>query len=45
MVFMILYYRLPGVLASLALLTYIVTVMMLFKIGPIIGPVTITLER
>jgi protein-export membrane protein SecD/preprotein translocase SecF subunit len=44
MLFMILYYRLPGVLASLALLTYIVTVMMLFKIGPIIGPVTITLS-
>ncbi|MEX0683958.1 MAG: protein translocase subunit SecD [Dehalococcoidia bacterium] len=43
MFFMIAYYRLPGVLASLALLTYISTVMMLFKIGPLIGPVTITL--
>ncbi len=43
MAFMILYYRLPGVLASLALVTYISTVMMLFKLGPIIGPVTITL--
>jgi protein-export membrane protein SecD/preprotein translocase SecF subunit len=43
MVFMILYYRLPGVLASLALLTYIATVMMIFKLGPLIGPVTITL--
>ncbi|MDO8614785.1 MAG: protein translocase subunit SecD [Dehalococcoidia bacterium] len=43
MAFMILYYRLPGVLASVALLTYISTVMMIFKLGPIIGPVTITL--
>ena len=43
MAFMIIYYRLPGVLASLALVTYIATVMMLFKLGPIIGPVTITL--
>jgi protein-export membrane protein SecD/preprotein translocase SecF subunit len=43
MAFMIIYYRLPGVLASLALITYISTVMMLFKLGPIIGPVTITL--
>ena len=43
MVFMIFYYRLPGVLASVALVTYISTVMMLFKLGPIIGPITITL--
>src|SRR5438132_1080612 len=43
MVFMILYYRLPGVLASLALVTYISTLMMIFKLGPLIGPVTITL--
>jgi len=43
MVFMVLYYRLPGVLASLALVTYISTLMMIFKLGPIIGPVTITL--
>jgi protein-export membrane protein SecD/preprotein translocase SecF subunit len=42
MAFMILYYRLPGVLASLALITYISTVMMIFKLFP--GePVTITL--
>jgi len=43
MAFMILYYRLPGILASLALVTYGSTVMMIFKLGPIIGPVTITL--
>ncbi len=43
MAFMILYYRLPGLIASLALVTYISTVMMLFKLGPLIGPVTITL--
>ncbi|MEO6196681.1 MAG: protein translocase subunit SecD [Dehalococcoidia bacterium] len=43
MAFMIMYYRLPGVLASLALFTYIVAVMMIFKLGPVIGPVTITL--
>jgi len=43
MAFMILYYRLPGVLASLALFAYIVIVMMIFKLGPVIGPVTITL--
>jgi SecD/SecF fusion protein len=44
MTFMIIYYRLPGLLASLALLAYIATVMMLFKLGPVIGPVTITLS-
>lgn len=43
MFFMILYYRLPGLLASGALFTYITVVMMIFKLGPIIGPVTITL--
>jgi len=43
MAFMVLYYRLPGVLASMALVTYGSTVMMIFKLGPIIGPVTITL--
>ena len=43
MAFMILYYRLPGVLASTALFTYIGVVMMIFKLGPLIGPVTITL--
>lgn len=43
MAFMILYYRLPGLLASGALFTYIVSVMMIFKLGPLIGPVTITL--
>ncbi|HLC28767.1 MAG TPA: protein translocase subunit SecD [Dehalococcoidia bacterium] len=44
MAFMVLYYRLPGVLACLALIVYTSTVMMLFKLGPIIGPVTITLS-
>lgn len=39
MAFMILYYRLPGVLASMALFTYIVVVMGIFKMVP----VTITL--
>ncbi len=43
MAFMILYYRLPGILASSALFTYIAVVMMIFKLGPLIGPVTITL--
>jgi len=42
MAFMVLYYRLPGVLASLALITYISIVMMIFKLFP--GePITITL--
>jgi SecD/SecF fusion protein len=44
MLFMLLYYRLPGLLAAGALLTYISVVMMIFKLGPIIGPVTITLS-
>ena len=43
MVFMVLYYRLPGLLAVLALGAYVSVVLMLFKIGPLIGPVTITL--
>ncbi len=44
MLFMMIYYRLPGLLAAGALLTYISVVMMVFKLGPIIGPVTITLS-
>ena len=40
MAFMILYYRLPGVLASLALITYTSVVLMIFKIWP----VTLTLS-
>jgi len=43
MAFMVLYYRLPGVLAALALGMYVSMVLMLYKIGPVIGPVTITL--
>jgi len=44
MVFMILYYRLPGLLASAALLVYTALVLAIFKIGlPEIGPVTLTL--
>jgi len=43
MAFMVLYYRLPGALASLALVVYASTLLMIFKVGPIIGPVTITL--
>jgi protein-export membrane protein SecD/preprotein translocase SecF subunit len=42
MFFMVVYYRLPGVLASLALFTYITTTMMIFKLFPD-EPVTITL--
>ena len=41
MAFMILYYRLPGLLAALSLGIYISVVLMLFKLGPIIGPGTI----
>ena len=41
---MILYYRLPGVLASLALVVYTAVVLAIFKIGiPGSGPVTLTL--
>ncbi len=43
MAFMVLYYRLPGILAALSLSVYVSLVLMLFKIGPVIGPVTITL--
>jgi preprotein translocase subunit SecD len=44
MAFMILYYRLPGVLASLALVVYTAVVLAIFKIGiPGTGPVTLTL--
>lgn len=42
--FMILYYRFPGVLASLALVIYTAIVLATFKIGiPGTGPVTLTL--
>ncbi|HET9475969.1 MAG TPA: protein translocase subunit SecD, partial [Dehalococcoidia bacterium] len=42
MFFMIVYYRVPGILASLALVTYVSTVMMIFKLFP--GePITVTL--
>jgi preprotein translocase subunit SecD len=42
--YMILYYRLPGVLASLALGVYAAVVLAIFKIGiPGSGPVTLTL--
>jgi preprotein translocase subunit SecD len=42
--FMILYYRLPGFIASLALVVYTAIVLALFKIGiPGTGPVTLTL--
>jgi protein-export membrane protein SecD/preprotein translocase SecF subunit len=43
MVFMVLYYRLPGLLAASALGVYVPLVLMLYKVGPIIGPITITL--
>jgi preprotein translocase subunit SecD len=44
MAFMSLYYRLPGVLASLALVVYTAVVLAIFKIGiPGSGPVTLTL--
>ncbi|MHB8514296.1 MAG: protein translocase subunit SecD [Dehalococcoidia bacterium] len=44
MAFMVLYYRLPGVLASLALVIYTAVVLAIFKIGlPGSGPVTLTL--
>ena len=42
MFFMIVYYRVPGILASVALVTYVSTVMMVFKLFP--GePITVTL--
>jgi len=44
MAFMILYYRLPGFIASLALVLYTAIVLAIFKIGiPGTGPVTLTL--
>ena len=44
MAFMILYYRLPGLLAALALAVYTAIVLAIFKIGiPGTGPVTLTL--
>jgi preprotein translocase subunit SecD len=44
MAFMVLYYRLPGVLASLALVVYASVVLAIFKVGiPGSGPVTLTL--
>lgn len=44
MAFMILYYRLPGVIASLALVVYAAVLLAIFKIGiPGSGPVTLTL--
>ena len=44
MAFMVLYYRLPGVLASLAIVVYTAIVLAIFKIGiPGTGPVTLTL--
>lgn len=44
MAFMTLYYRLPGVLASLALVVYTAVVLAIFKIGiPGSGPITLTL--
>jgi preprotein translocase subunit SecD len=44
MAFMTLYYRLPGVLASIALVVYTAVVLAVFKIGiPGSGPVTLTL--
>ncbi|MBF6599228.1 MAG: protein translocase subunit SecD [Dehalococcoidia bacterium] len=44
MAFMTLYYRLPGLLASLALVIYTAVVLAIFKIGiPGSGPVTLTL--
>ena len=44
MAFMILYYRLPGLIASLALVVYTALLLAIFKIGiPGTGPVTLTL--
>ncbi len=44
MSFMILYYRLPGFIASLALIVYTAVLLAIFKIGiPGSGPVTLTL--
>jgi len=44
MAFMIVYYRLPGLIASLALVIYTAVILAIFKIGiPGSGPVTLTL--
>lgn len=44
MAYMILYYRLPGLLASMALVVYTAVLLAIFKIGiPGSGPVTLTL--
>lgn len=44
MAFMVLYYRLPGLIASMALVVYTSVVLAIFKIGiPGSGPVTLTL--
>jgi preprotein translocase subunit SecD len=44
MAFMILYYRLPGLIASMALVVYTAVVLAIFKIGiPGSGPITLTL--
>jgi preprotein translocase subunit SecD len=44
MLFMVLYYRLPGLMASLALVTYTAVSLAVFKIGlPGIGPIVLTL--
>ncbi len=44
MAFMILYYRLPGLIASVALVVYTAVILALFKVGiPGSGPVTLTL--
>ncbi|MCK9518017.1 MAG: hypothetical protein M0R74_03155, partial [Dehalococcoidia bacterium] len=44
-IFMILYYRLPGLLASLALVVYTAIVLMIFKLGiPGGEPITLTLS-
>lgn len=44
MAFMIMYYRLPGVISALALIVYTAIVLAIFKIGiPGTGPVTLTL--
>ena len=45
MVFMVLYYRLPGLMAALALIVYTSFVLAVFKIGlPGIGPIVLTLS-
>jgi preprotein translocase subunit SecD len=44
MLFMVLYYRLPGLMASLALVTYTSVCLAIFKVGlPELGPIVLTL--